>query len=68
MLFLLPLLPVWWWPLGLPFAGLAAFGGLGSGGLGAPLLMGIPLSVSSLLAYAVVFVGMGLLARRALNA
>jgi hypothetical protein len=78
MLFLLPLSPLWWWPLGLPFGafpfaafpfgGLAGFTGIGAGTLGAPMLLGIPLSLTSMVAYAVVFIGMGLLARRALNA
>jgi hypothetical protein len=64
MLFLLPLSTLWWWPLGMPFSGFA----MPFGGLGLPMLLGAPASLSSVFAYAVVFVGMGLFARHALQA
>jgi hypothetical protein len=68
MLFLLPLSTLWWWPLGLPIGGLGLPMGLPFGGLSPLMLLNVPASASSLLAYAVVFLGMGFFAKRALNA
>jgi hypothetical protein len=67
MLFLLPLWTLWW-PLGLPIGGLGLAMGLPFGGLSPLALLNVPASASSVLAYAVVFIGMGLFAKRALNA
>jgi hypothetical protein len=68
MLFLLPLSTLWWWPLGVPFGGLGLATGVPFVGLSPLALLNVPASASSLLAYAVVFIGMGLFAKRALNA
>jgi hypothetical protein len=68
MLFLLPLSTLWW-PLGLPIGGLMGLPmGLPFGGLSPLALLNVPASASSVLAYAVVFLGMGFFAKRALNA